>query len=136
MSENRYAKIIDEKTHEVQIGVGCNAEYYEEIGMTVMTVEQAYNGRWYESGYAPLPPKPTKEEKEANVRSVRDSYINGIEWRVSRYRDQVELEIPTNDTEETYMQILRYMQYLRDYPESSAKWYENNPLDFESWCDQ
>ena len=136
MSENRYAKIIDEKTHEVQIGVGCNAEYYEEIGMTIMTAEQAYNGRWYELGYAPSKPEPTKEEKEANVRAIRDEYINGIEWRVSRYRDQIEMEIPTADTHETYMQILEYMQYLRDYPESIATWYEKAPLDFESWRDQ
>ena len=60
--ENRYAKIIDEETHEVQVGVGCEDAYYEEIGMYKMGVEQAYNGRWYEAGYAPLPPEPTPEE--------------------------------------------------------------------------
>lgn len=136
MSENRYAKIIDEKTHEVQVGVGCDDAYYEEIGMTKMDVEQAYNGLWYVAGYAPSKPEPTVDEKKAAVRAVRDSYINGIEWRVSRYRDQIELEIPTSDTHETYMQVLEYMQYLRDYPESSATWYEKDPLDFESWCEQ
>lgn len=136
MAERTYAKIIDEQTKEVQVGVGCTDEYYIEIGMTLMDVDIAYNGRYYEAGYAPAKPKPTKEEKEANVRAIRDSYINDIEWRVSRYRDQIELEIPTSDTYETYIKILEYMQYLRDYPESSAKWYENNPLDFESWCDQ
>lgn len=136
MSETRYAKIIDEQTKEVQVGVGCTDEYYIEIGMTLMDVDIAYNGRYYVTGYAPAKPKPTKEEKEANVRAVRDSYINDIEWRVSRYRDQVELEISTSDTHETYIKILEYMQYLRDYPESSADWYEHNPLDFESWCHQ
>lgn len=133
MSETRYAKIIDEKTHEVQVGVGCDDAYYEEIGMTKMDVELAYNGLWYVAGYAPLPPEPTIDEKKVAVRMVRDGYINGIEWRVSRYRDQKELEIQTTDDEETYHKILLYMQYLRDYPESSWNWYENNPLTFEEW---
>ena len=136
MSENRYAKIIDEQTKEVQVGVGCDDAYYIEIGMTKMDVERAYNGLWYQAGYAPSKPEPTVDEKKAMVRAVRDEYINGIEWRVSRYRDQAELEIPTTDTHETYVKILEYMQYLRDYPESSGTWYENNPLDFDSWCEQ
>lgn len=62
MLENRYAKIINEETHEVQVGVGCLDEYYEEIGMTKMDVEQAYNYLWYVAGYAPVEPEPTPEE--------------------------------------------------------------------------
>ena len=73
------------------------------------------------------------DPKKAAVRAVRDAYINDIEWRVSRYRDQAELEIPTTDTHETYVKILQYMQYLRDYPESTWNWYENNPLTFDEW---
>lgn len=136
MSETRYAKIINEQTKEVQVGVGCSDEYYIEIGMTLMDVEQAYTGKWYVEGYAPVQPEPTVEEKEATVRGVRDSYINGIEWRVSRYRDQLELEIPTDDTHETYIKILQYMQYLRDYPESGGTWYESNPITWEKWSEQ
>lgn len=78
-------------------------------------------------------PEITINEKKQNVRNIRDNYINDIEWRVSRYRDQVEIGITTTDTEETYIKILQYMQYLRDYPESSETWYENNPLTFEEW---
>ena len=58
----KYAKIIDEATKEVQIGVGCPDEYYKEIGMKKMDVEQAYNGNWYVEGYAPVKPEPTEEE--------------------------------------------------------------------------
>ena len=58
----RYAKIINNETKEVQIGVGVNDEYYASIGMQEMEVEQAYNGRWYISGYAPIKPEPTEEE--------------------------------------------------------------------------
>lgn len=58
----KYAKIIDNKTKEVQIGVGCPDEYYKEIGMKKMDVEQAYNGNWYVEGYVPVKPEPTEEE--------------------------------------------------------------------------
>lgn len=133
MVEHKYAKIINEKTHEVQIGAGCSDEYYIEIGMTDIDVEQAYDGKWYVAGYAPVQPEPTIDEKKAMVRAVRDGYISGIEWRVSRYRDQAELEIPTTDNAETYHKILEYMQYLRDYPESSIYWYEHEPKTFEQW---
>ena len=78
---------------------------------------------------------PTVDDKKTAVRSVRDKYLNDIEWRVSRYRDQIEINVDTTDTEETYLKILHYMQYLRDYPESSETWYEQNPLDFNSWCE-
>ena len=133
MAERKYAKIINNRTHEVQVGVGCPDEYYVEIGMEIMNVEQAYDGKWYVAGYAPVQPEPTVDEKKEMVRTVRDQYINEIEWRVSRYRDQKELGMATTDDEQTYIQVLEYMQYLRDYPESSETWYEQNPLTFEEW---
>lgn len=104
-----------------------------EQGIPAVEFEKAWDGSLYEKGYAPAKPV---EEKESEVRAVRDRYINDIEWRVSRYRDQVELQVPTTDSEETYTQILQYMQYLRDYPESSATWYEQNPLTFDEWRNQ
>ena len=61
----RYAKIINEETKEVQVGVGCSDEYYIEIGMSLMEVENAYNGKWYLIGYAPIEPEPTEEEIKA-----------------------------------------------------------------------
>lgn len=126
----KYAKIINEETKECEVGLGTNTEFYTELGMEEMDVEQSYDGRWYLAEY--VPSKPI-DEKKAEVRAVRDEYINGIEWRVSRYRDQVVLQIPTTDTEETYMKILQYMQYLRDYPESSETWYEQNPMTWDEW---
>lgn len=78
-------------------------------------------------------PEPTTDEKKAAVRAVRDGYLNGIEWRVSRYRDQVEIGTETTDSNTTYIKILQYMQYLRDYPESGDTWFEQNPLTFDEW---
>lgn len=61
----KYAKIINETTKEVQVGVGCPDEYYVEIGMSLMEVEQAYNSKWYVAGFAPIKPEPTEEEIKA-----------------------------------------------------------------------
>lgn len=98
MIENRYAKIIDEKTKEVQVGVGCSDEYYLEIGMTLMEVEQAYDSNWYVAGYAPIKPAPTPEEiKEAQISELKAllESSNSKIIECSEY-DLVGLELPYN----------------------------------------
>ena len=71
-----YAKVIDEATGTIEVGTGDpNAvfeqvgdtvtlvkDFYESIGMTLMDVEQGYDGAWYLEGKAPTPPAPTVEE--------------------------------------------------------------------------
>lgn len=79
MSELRYAKIIDETTHEVQVGVGCPDEYYIEIGMTKMEVEYAYNNRWYEAGYAPVEPTPLPPTNEEQRRKRSNAYLQEVD---------------------------------------------------------
>ena len=59
----KYAKIINEETKTVDVGLGTNIEFYKSLGMTKMEVEQAYNGEWYLKGYAPEKPSPTLEEQ-------------------------------------------------------------------------
>lgn len=93
----KYAKIIDEQTKEVQIGVGVNDEYYASIGMTEMEVEQAYNGNWYLKGYAPINPEPTIQdrilelESQITARNLR-SAIFGDEYAIEKIR-AIEAEI-------------------------------------------
>lgn len=60
----------------------------------------------------PLP--PTTEQLAENVRSKRDSMINKIFWRVQRYQTEKEAGVPTDDSEEEYKKILKYIQDLRD----------------------
>ena len=68
----KYAKVINKQTKEVQIGVGCSDEYYIEICMEIMEVEQAYNGRWYVKGFAPAEPEPTEEDiKQARINELK-----------------------------------------------------------------
>jgi hypothetical protein len=93
----KYAKIIDEETKEVQIGVGVNDEYYASIGMTEMEVEQAYTGLWYLKGYAPIKPEPTIQdrilelESKITARNLR-SAIFGDEYAIEKIR-AIEAEI-------------------------------------------
>ena len=119
----RYAKIVDEETKEVQVGVGCDEEFYKEIGMTIMDVEQAYTGDWYVKGYAPLPPEPTTEEKQAEVRGVRDSYLQSTDFT------QLD-DAPF--TEDEKIEYREYRQYLRDYT-NGQNWWEQNPKTFNEW---
>lgn len=77
----RYARIINAETNEVQVGVGCPDEYYVEIGMTEMEVEQAYNGLWYVAGYAPVPPEPTEYEKAQERIAVLKAEIASVDYK-------------------------------------------------------
>ena len=70
------------------------------------------------------------ENKKENVRQVRNSMLENIEWRVARAREQRELGIKTVDN---YYNLIHYKQYLRDYPDKTENWWEQNPLEFEEW---
>ena len=61
----KYAKIVNEETGLVEVGLGTNSNFYQSIGMTEMEVGQAWNGSWYVAGYAPEKPAPTHEEISA-----------------------------------------------------------------------
>ena len=115
-----YAIIINEETKQVSVGTGTNTAFYQSIGMSEMEVEKAYDGSWYLKGYAPE--KPT-EQKEAEVRAVRNQYLEQTDkFMIADY--------PITDEErELYKQ---YRTYLRDYtlPEN---WWEHSPNDFSTW---
>lgn len=53
----KYAKIINDETKAIIVGVGTNEAYYKSIGMELMDVQQDQNGKWYLSGMVP-PPEP------------------------------------------------------------------------------
>lgn len=116
----KYAKIIDNKTKEVEIGVGVNDEYYIEIGMTLIDVEQAYNGLWYKSGYAPEEPE---EDKKQKIRLIRNVYLQQYDF--------TQLSDAPFTTEQK-AQYADYRQYLRDYTKT-AYWWESEPKTFEEW---
>lgn len=118
----KYSKIINDKTKEVRVGAGCSDEYYIEIGMTLMNVEQAYNGNWYLEGYAPEY-EPTEDELKQKVRAVRNEYLQHYDFTQL-------VDAPFKDEEKAV--YAQYRQYLRDYTEGE-NWWLNNPMDFNSW---
>lgn len=72
----KYAKIIDENTGEVEVGIGTDVEFYESIGMELMDVEQGYDGGWYLAGKAPVK-TVTKAELTAFVSAEADKIAYG-----------------------------------------------------------
>ncbi|MBQ9035365.1 MAG: hypothetical protein IJ099_05330 [Alphaproteobacteria bacterium] len=76
----KYAKLINEETKEVVISLGTNTDFYKSIGMTEMEVEQAYNGSWYISGFAPQKTEMSYVEKRiAEYPSITDQ-LDMIYW--------------------------------------------------------
>lgn len=66
----KYAKIVNEETKEVSVGLDDNPEFYKSIGMEEMEAEQAYNSNWYVKGYAPI---QSIEEYNAEQKEKRSS---------------------------------------------------------------
>ncbi|WP_248915876.1 phage tail assembly chaperone [Pseudomonas moorei] len=59
------------------------------------------------------------EQMAANrERYWRDTEIARIQWLRERHRDELELSSPTSLTAEQYVELLAYLQLLRDWPQS------------------
>lgn len=72
------------------------------------------------------PPAPTKEDLQAAVREVRNSYL-------VEYVDPYQLVIRWGTfTEAEQNDLINYRQYLLDYTDGQG-WWEENPLTFEEW---
>ena len=72
MSENLYCKVLDENTGEVQLGAGCDDEFYIEIGMEKRDVELSeIDEKWY---LAEKCPHYTPEEQE----QIEQDRINNL----------------------------------------------------------
>lgn len=69
---------------------------------------------------------------EDEVREERNKLLNSMLWRVERYNQQKQISIPTTDSDEEYINILKYIQYLRDIP--SVEGFPNiSILQFSDW---
>lgn len=63
-----------------------------------------------------LNPIEPMEVQEANKRAERDNIINSFTWRIERNSQELELKLETTDNR---LDLLNYMQYLRDIPNDS-----------------
>ena len=69
------------------------------------------------------PPEPSDEEKKAQVRQVRNQYLEQTDkYMITDYPI-------TDDERELYKQ---YRTYLRDYT-LSENWWESEPQKFDEW---
>ena len=119
----KYAKVENEETKQCSVGSGNNISFYQSIGMTEQEVEQAWNGDWYLSGYSPEKPQ---EEKEKEVRAVRNQYLADTDKYMI-------IDFPISEEERE--EYKAYRQYLRDYTKQE-NWWEQNPLTFDEWKDK
>lgn len=104
----------------------------EKEGFLIVWNGDAWEYKEQEKPKEEEPYIPTEEELKAQVRSVRDKYMQNTQNRIDRYRNQKELGIETTDTEGVFKQLLEYTQYLRDYP-NSENWWSKNPMAFDEW---
>ena len=94
-----YDKVEEDSEHQVADYVHCDGEF-------VLTTSD-----------------PAIEQNKAQKRAERDAKIETYEWRLSRYERQKAINVETTDTEETYLNLCRYIQYLRDIT-TQDKWWE------------
>jgi hypothetical protein len=91
----RYAKITNEETKEVSVGLGTNETHYKKIGYAPMEVEKSYNGNWYLRGYAPV--QTLDELKQIKLDELRWNNENYI---LSNYPEHKQRNIGIFGTEE------------------------------------
>lgn len=70
------------------------------------------------------------EQCKERKRAERDAKIETYEWRLSRFERQKAINVETTDTEETYLDLCQYIQYLRDITKQD-KWWELELKEFE-----
>ena len=100
----KFARIINEETKQCDVGLGTNDTYYKRIGMSLMDVEQAYNGQWYLEGYAPE--KPQEETKAERIQELKTKLAE---------TDYVVIKIAEGSaTREEYEEILEQRETWRD----------------------
>lgn len=70
------------------------------------------------------PPEPSNEEKQVQVRSIRNQYLEQTDkYMITDY--------PITSTQKT--KYKQYRAYLRDYPDSSEDWFDHEPMSFDDW---
>ena len=94
-----YDSLEEDTEHQLSDYVHCNGEF-------VLTASD-----------------PAIEQCKEQKRAERDAKIETYEWRLSRFERQKAINVETTDTEETYLDLCRYIQYLRDITKQD-KWWE------------
>ena len=101
----KYAKVLNEQTGLVDVGIGTNTEFYKSIGMAELDVKQSdIDNNWYLAEKCPM---KTDEEKEianslivtnyqAKVCKITGIWQNYVSASGSNFRDQIALVSPSD----------------------------------------
>jgi len=104
----------------MELGLGT-----ENWGPTTDTYENL------SANWAGTSPCPTEEEMEnaweivnarrqmAKMRDERNARIAAIEWRISRYKSQIDGNLTPTESSSKIEEIYQYMQDLRDMPQDN-----------------
>ena len=104
----KYAKVINSKTKQCDIGLGTNIEFYKKIGMEEFEVEQGYDG-WYLKGHAPQ--KPLEDLKKERIQELKNNCQNYI---YSKYPIYKQINVANGlATEEEISQMITFIQKAR-----------------------
>lgn len=80
----KFAKIINEETKAVVVGMGTNESFYRSEGMTETDVEQGFDGAWYVAGFAPEKPQSVIDaERIAELQN----YLTATDWYAVRFAE-------------------------------------------------
>ena len=101
-----YDKVEEDSDHQLSDYVHCDGEFVLTTSDTAI------------------------EQYKAQKRAERDAKIETYEWRLSRFERQKAINAETTDTEEIYLDLCRYIQYLRDITKQD-KWWELELKEFE-----
>lgn len=126
--ENNECIFIDDNLNRLKDTLEFLPQYSEKdiISIDETKLEMAYNGKCYIKGFAPKQPV---EEKQEQVREVRNSYL--IQY-VDPYQLILRWEALSEDQK---IDIINYRQYLLDYTKEE-NWWEQNPLTLDEWKEQ
>lgn len=139
-----FAYMYDEETKEYAGNVDCQLDPLEsEIAgkeIWLLPANSTWNnplepkegfkvkfleGAWqYEAIPEPEPePEPTEEQKQAQVRFVRNQYLQSTD-----FTQLADAPLTAEERE----QYKAYRTYLRDYTETDS-WWNQPPMNFEEW---
>lgn len=122
----KYAKIVNEETGLVEVGIGTNTEFYQSIGMKKLDVKQSeVDSLWYLSELCPMKSDEQKEleEKEriAQLNMTRGDFFEGLILSVGKDEDDVLALIDVIELTEAERKIYKSrvknaLDFYRGYP--------------------
>lgn len=98
MVEVHWYKILNPETHEVLVAFGDDEDWFISMGYTLHgEVEQAYDDRWYEKGYAPKEPPLPELEAYKEQRKIELNTLHEAAEKEAHILSSLGFEVDAND---------------------------------------